>query len=175
MLTAINCGSGQRPFATVPGEIRWVNIDKVAHEGMPAPDIICDGAHLPFINNEVDYFVLNHVYEHAGLGEADGMIKEAYRILKPGASLIVTIPDLRALAVSWLSGKLDTITYVITLYGAYMGHDEDRHKFGYDRKLLTECLSKVAAWSEVKPFDWRPIPGASIPKDYWILGCECVK
>ena len=142
MLTAINCGSGQRPFATVPGEIRWVNIDKVAHEGMPAPDIICDGAHLPFINNEVDYFVLNHVYEHAGLGEADGMIKEAYRILKPGASLIVTIPDLRALAVSWLSGKLDTITYVITLYGAYMGH---------------------------------PIPGASIPKDYWILGCECVK
>lgn len=175
ILKGCNCGSGQRPFFNVEGVIDWCNVDKVAHEGMPAPDLICDGAHLPFANESGDYFVLNHVYEHSGLGEADGLITEAYRVLRLGGSLIVTVPDLRELAMAWLTERLDTITYAITLYGAYMGHDEDRHKFGYDYELLAKNLGSVAPWKEVKRFDWRDIPGSSIPRDYWIAGCECVK
>jgi predicted SAM-dependent methyltransferase len=170
----LNVGSGQRPFTT-NYDVHWINVDKIAHEGMTPPDLIADGAHLPFAEQSADYVVLNHVYEHSGLGEADCLISEAYRVLKFGGSLIVTVPDLRELAMAWLTERLDTITYAITLYGAFMGHDEDRHKFGYDYELLSTNLSKVASWSEVKRFDWRKIPGSSIPKDYWIAGCECIK
>jgi predicted SAM-dependent methyltransferase len=170
----LNVGSGQRPFTSTP-EVEWCNVDKIAHEGMPAPDLIADGANLPFEDGSVDYFVLNHVYEHFGLGEADSLVKEAFRVLCPGGSLIITVPDMRELAVAYLSKRLDNITYAITLSGAYMGHEEDRHKFCYDRELLTDCLSKASQWREVKPFDWRLIPGSSIPMDYWILGVECLK
>lgn len=174
MQIGLNVGSGQRNFSST-SEIEWVNIDKIAHEGMPAPDVIADGANLPYPDESVDYFVLNHVYEHAGLGEADGMIREAHRVLRPGGSLIVTVPDLRELAKGWLNNRLDTITYAITLYGAFMGHDEDRHKFGYDQSTLTQSLSAAAPWGSVKLFDWRGIPGSSIPRDWWILGVECVR
>ena len=173
-MKGINCGSGQRPFTSVPEVIEWINVDAVAHEGMPAPDLVCDGAHLPYGGSVADYFVLNHVYEHSGLGEADGLIHEAWRVLKPKGSLIVTVPNLRALAEGWIAGKIDTITYAINLYGAYMGHDADRHKFGYDYDLLVKSLG-CSPWRTIKPFDWRFIPGASIPQDWWILGVECLK
>ena len=175
MMRGLNVGAGQRPFSNVPEVIEWANVDKVWHKGMPEPDLICDGAHLPFGGSQADYFVLNHVYEHEGLGEGDGLIQEAWRVLKPGGSLIVTVPDLRELAKGLIQGRLDTITYAITLYGAFMGHEEDRHKFGYDYNLLAECLQKCSPWREVKKFDWREIPGSSIPKDWWIAGVECVK
>jgi SAM-dependent methyltransferase len=171
-MIGLNVGSGQRPFDQSKG---WINIDSVAHEGMPPPDLIADGAHLPYEDRSVDYVCLHHVLEHFGLGESDGLAKEAFRVLKPGGSMLVFVPDLRALAQRWLSGGLDTVTYMITLYGAYMGHDEDRHKFGYDRDFLIERLKATAAWSEVKDFNWRPIPGGDFARDFWILAVECAK
>jgi SAM-dependent methyltransferase len=172
--TAINVGSGQRPFTTTP-EIEWVNVDKIAHDGMPLPDVLCDGANLPYADGAADYFVLHHVVEHFGCGEAGGLIREAHRVLKPSGSLFVFVPDLKALAERWLAGGLSTQIYATNLYGAYMGHEEDRHKWGFDSGSLDEFLKASADWSEVKPFDWRPIPGADIARDFWILGAECVR
>jgi len=173
MTLGINCGSGQRPFLSQPGIITWVNVDSVARDGMPIPDLVCDGAHLPFQDSSVDYFVLHHVLEHFGCGEGESLIKEAHRVLKPGGSLLVFVPDLEALAIRWLDGGLSTQIYVTNLYGAYMGDEADRHRWGFDEQSLREFLSMMR-W-EVKPFNWRHIPGADIAKDFWILGAECVK
>lgn len=179
---ALNVGSGQRRFTSTP-EVTWVNIDsqfKPGHE----PDIQCDGAHLTmYQDGEVDYFVLHHVLEHFGCGESAGLIKEAYRVLKPGGSLIVCVPDLRALAVGWLQGRISTQIYVTNLYGAYMGNDDDRHKWGFDNEeLLTFLVSTVrtsfysgGTWAWARAFNFRKIPGADIAADWWILGMEAVK
>ena len=174
MKLGLNIGSGQRPFTTTP-EIEWINIDRVAHEGMPPPDLEWDGANLLYAAGVVDYFVLHHVLEHFGCGEGAGLIREAHRVLKPGGSLLIFVPDLRALAERWLAGGLTTQIYATNLYGAYMGYEEDRHKWGFDGASLEEFLKASAEWSEVKPFDWRPIPGTDIARDFWILGMECVK
>jgi predicted SAM-dependent methyltransferase len=123
----------------------------------------------------VDYFVLNHVYEHFGLGEANDLLLEASRLLKHGGSLIVTVPDLRELAAGFIRGRLDDTTYAITLYGAYMGNEDDRHKFGYTRMSLRVAICSVGSWESVKDFDWRDIPGSTIPRDWWIAGVEAVK
>jgi len=169
----INCGSGQRPFESVLPEIRWINIDKVSREGS-VPDIRCDGAHLPYEDAMADYFVLHHVMEHFSQTDAKNLVTEAHRVLKPGGSLLVFVPNMRALAIKWLEGHMDMQLYMTNVYGAYMGDQEDLHRWGYDPWSLASFLAE-SPWNLVKLFDWRVISGASICKDWWIIGMEAVK
>jgi len=169
----VNLGSGQRKFGTP--EHPWLNVDC---NPKWEPDLLADGADLSIIASDTaEYVVLHHVLEHFGLGEADAMLKECYRILAPGGSLIVCVPDLRELARAWLRGKINDYIYCVNLYGAYMDDEADRHKFGYSENslglTLVTCTDKV--WHSVKPFDWREIEGANIAKDWWILAMEAVK
>ncbi len=167
----INCGSGQRPFLTGG----WINIDKVAHPGMPAPDVLCDGAEMPFPANSASVIVLHQVLEHFGCGEAVGLVKKCHEVLHPGGSLLVFVPDMRALAARWLTGQMTTQLYFTNTYGAYMGHEEDRHRWGFDYQHLWMFLSEVAPWRIVAPFDWREIEGMSAARDWWTLAMEGIK
>lgn len=169
-LRGLNVGSGQRPF-TSTSEVEWINID--AQERWN-PDIVCDGARLPFEDASVDYFVLHHVLEHFGCGEGQFLIMEAMRVLKPGGSFLVFVPNLRALAQRWLAGGLSTQIYVTNLYGAYMGDEADRHKWGFDEDSLREFIGHWL-WKEMKSFDWRHVPGADLARDFWIIGLEAVR
>lgn len=173
MKKGLNVGSGQRPFKAVFGEVHWVNIDKVTRPDH-VPDIECDGSQLPYPNDNVDYVVLHHVLEHFGCGEAQEMIKEAFRVLKVGGSLIVCVPDMESLARAWLQHRLTTQIYMTNVYGAYMGNEEDRHKWGYTASSLAEFLD-CCEWKTITSFDFRAIPGADIAQDFWILGVECIK
>lgn len=164
----INLGSGQRPFAKP-----WVNVDRQEKWN---PDIVADGAHMPiFEDGSADMIVLHHVLEHFGCGEANGLIKECHRILAPGGSLIVTVPNMRALAKQWLAGLLTDQVYFTNVYGAYMGDEADRHAWGFSPQSLLERFWARYDWSHVKPFDFRPIDGADIAADWWIVGIECIK
>jgi SAM-dependent methyltransferase len=169
----LNVGSGQRPFQSTE-EVMWINIDS---QERWKPTIVADGAHLSgrFPDESVHYFVLHHVLEHFGCGEGAGLVKEAYRVLRPGGSLLVFVPDLRALAKRWLEGGLTTQIYVTNLYGAYMGSEDDRHKWGFDAESLGLFLHGCCDWSMLR---YQPpvIPaGADIAHDFWILEMECVK
>lgn len=168
MSLRLNCGSGQRPFPKP-----FINIDAQAKW---KPDIVADCSDLSqeIEDGSCELVVLHHVLEHFGCGEGIGMQREAFRVLQPGGSLLVFVPDMRALAQAWLVGKLDTESYMISVYGAYMGDEHDRHKFGFTRETLERELH-VCEWREVKMFDWRKIAGADLARDYWILAMECVR
>ena len=170
-MIGLNIGSGQRPFKSTE-EIQWINIDS---QEKWKPDLLWDASQLPYKTNAVEYVVLHHVCEHFQCGEAAGLIKEAQRVLKPRGSLLVFVPDLRALAIRWLEGGLSTQIYLTNVYGAYMGSPEDTHKWGFDPEYLNDFLWNSARWHAMKPFDWRGIPGADIAQDFWIIGAECVK
>lgn len=169
-MIGLNVGSGQRPFDRSQG---WINIDSNPRW---EADLVRSWDHLPmFKDGSVDIVVSHHSIEHVGCGEADGCIWEAWRVLKPEGSLIVSVPNMRKLAVLWLSGELTTQIYMTNVYGAYMGHEEDRHKWGFDAVSL-EGQIKVAPWRAVGDFNYRPIPGADIARDdRWILCLEAVK
>ena len=173
MRIGYNVGSGQRPF-TSNAEVDWTNVDKIQHPGMPLPDLLADGAHLPVADGSADYFVLHHVLEHFWPPHAQELVKEAYRVLKPGGSLLVFVPDMRELAYKWLEGGMTTQLYLTSVYGAFMGHDEDRHKWGFDERSLFEFLG-CAPWKLTKRFDWRVIPGSDLARDFWVLDMECVR
>src|SRR5580693_5511590 len=174
-MIGLNVGSGQRRFTSTP-EIEWINIDKVSRPGHE-PDLVCDGAHLPYEDNSVDYVVLHHVLEHFGCGEAKNLIDEAFRVLRLKGKLIVCVPDIAALAHRWLEGNrgISTQIFMTNVYGAYMGHEEDRHKWGYDTRSLSLFIVGERCWREIDHFNFRAIPGADIARDFWVLAVEATK
>jgi predicted SAM-dependent methyltransferase len=103
------------------------------------------------------------------------MLRECYRILTDGGSLIITVPDLKALARRWLLGQISDYTMFACCCGAFMGEESDRHRWHYTVESLTDSLNKLSPWSRVGLFDWREIAGAAIAKDFWILGVEAIK
>ena len=160
----VNLGSGQRRF----GE-GWTNVDI---NPKWEPDVVADGASMPmFADGSAELIVSHHNLEHYGCGDAAPMIRECHRILEPGGSLIVCVPDMRALATGWLQGRVSTQVYMTNVYGAYMDSEADRHKWGFDYESLRDFL-RSCGFSRVKPFDFRAIPGADIARDWWILGVE---
>jgi len=164
----LNVGSGQRPFAKP-----WINIDV---EERWKPDVVCDASRLPYDDGTAEMIVLHQVLEHFGCGEGQGLLRECHRVLQPSGSLLVFVPDMRALAQRWLMGKLDTQIYMTNVYGAYMGDEHDRHKWGYIHTTLFNELRAVARWQVLLDFDWRQLPGADLPSaDWWMLAKEAVK
>jgi len=162
----INRGSGQRPF-----QKPWINVD--AQERWQ-PDLVADGADLPYEASSAELVVDHHIWEHEGCGGALALQQEAFRVLRPGGRLLVFVPDLRALGQNWLLGKLDTQVYMTNLYGAYMGDEHDRHRWGYVAETLRQELEHLQ-WREIKPFDWRPIVGTNLARDWWVLAIEAVR
>jgi SAM-dependent methyltransferase len=128
-----------------------------------------------FRDGSADVIVLHHCLEHFGCGEAAPMIQECNRILCPGGSLLVFVPDMKALVQAWNLGKISTQLFMTNVYGAYMDSEADRHKWGYDPLSICEFLRSSARWSYFQSFDWRQLPGASLARDWWILDVEAVK
>lgn len=162
----LNLGSGQRPF-----QKPWVNIDAQARW---EPDVVADCSSLAYTDSSAEMIVLHHVLEHFGCGEGIALQREAWRLLQPGGSLLIFVPDMRALAQGWLMGRLDDETYMINVYGAYMGDDRDRHRFGYTAVTLHQEL-RACPWGEVKEFNWRKVAGSDFAKAWWVLAWEAVK
>ena len=170
-MIGVNLGSGQRPFKS-EGGMTWFNIDSQAKW---EPYLVCDARSVPMESESADYVVLHHVLEHFGCDGGDGLIKEAHRLLRPKGSLLVSVPDIRALAQKYVLGDIDEFIFKVNLYGAYMGDEADRHKWGYTRESLQNTLMNAAPWLNVLRFDNRRIPGMDFAADWWILAMEAIK
>lgn len=171
-MKGINAGSGQRPFDAETG---WINVDV---NPKWKPDVVGDWNDLSWCESDsLDYVVSHHSLEHVGCGEGDGFVREAWRVLKPGGSLLVFVPDSKALCQRFLLGQIDEYTFNVNMYGAYMGDEADRHKWSYSGEALYRYLKQGVGvrWRDVHAFNWRSIAGADIAQDWWILGTEAVK
>jgi predicted SAM-dependent methyltransferase len=167
----LNIGSGQRPFQRPP----FTNVDV---QERWKPDVVADGvSYLSSLKDEtVSINVLQHILEHAGCGENDNLLRQCYRTLRPSGSLLVFVPNMRELAVMWIEGRLTDQIYMTNVYGAYMGDEADRHKWGFTYATMRESLQKAGfSKHNIRPFDWRPVPGADLARDRWILAMEASK
>jgi hypothetical protein len=72
-----------------------LNIDIFGYEEV---DMVADCTQLPFADNSIDCVVSNAVLEHVTNPEA--FVKEAYRVLKPGGTIITGVPFMQGFHAS---------------------------------------------------------------------------
>jgi predicted SAM-dependent methyltransferase len=74
----------------------WLNSDALHHD--PGPTFILDvSQRFPFDDNTFDYAYSEHMIEHIPYEHGQTMIREAYRVLKPGGKIRITTPDINFL------------------------------------------------------------------------------
>lgn len=93
-LALLNLGCGSRFHDD------WVNLDVAA----PAYQVLVhDAAHgLPFPDGSFDAVYQSHVLEHVARERVPALLRECFRILKPGGVLRVVVPDLEAACRAYL-------------------------------------------------------------------------
>jgi SAM-dependent methyltransferase len=97
--TLIDIGCGKMPYREYLLEnsniINYIGLDiKTAkvYDTNISPDYTWDGIKMPFENNQYDCAIATEVLEHCP--DPKVILKETYRILKPGAPFIFTVPFL---------------------------------------------------------------------------------
>lgn len=90
----VNLGCGRRFH---PG---WRNLDIApSHESVDRFDV---RQPLPFADASVDFVYHSHLLEHLALDDARTFLRECFRILKPGGTIRMAVPDLEGICRRYL-------------------------------------------------------------------------
>jgi len=118
--------------------------------------------HVPPIDladGSVDEIFMGHLLEHFEPDEGDELLRECYRVLRPGGRLAVVVPDTRAVLEQyflgqaerprlrvevpagrvWDLGDLDAVCAVFL----YSTIQPSRHRWSYDDRSLRYALHKA--------------------------------
>jgi SAM-dependent methyltransferase len=95
----------------------------------------------PFPDASVDYLYSSHVLEHFYRDRAEQILRDAYRVLKPGSRLRICVPDLhRAFALYAQGSKEEALSYFFVNSRA---RSLFQHQYLYDYDLLSSLLKEV--------------------------------
>jgi len=72
----------------------YVNCDFGDNYSGKQPDVVCDIRELPFDGDFADEVLAVHVLEHFYIWEAEAVVTEWMRVLKPGGKLVIEVPCL---------------------------------------------------------------------------------
>jgi SAM-dependent methyltransferase len=94
--TFLDVGCGRMPYRslimTPPSQVeKYIGLD-LGREAYGQPDIVWDGMTIPLSDGAVDCAMATEVFEHCPAPEA--VMKEIFRVMKPGAVLFFTVPFL---------------------------------------------------------------------------------
>jgi len=86
----------------------WINVDVHAKPGVT---VRADVTALPFASESALLVLAGHLLEHFPATDAPGLLREWWRLVRPGGSLAVVIPDMDK-ATTWLAdGRIDAAWY----------------------------------------------------------------
>ncbi len=127
------------------GKIRWPNWISV---DLSNADVNCDLRELPIENGTVDTACAIHVIEHFHHWDAPVLLREWYRILKPGGKLVLELPCMNKvfglIANSAIQGQTVPRFIWDALWGDQsLGRPEMCHKYGYSTEVLTKLMESV--------------------------------
>ncbi len=121
----LNLGGGDIP---IPG---FTLVDrKVGTEVYPLPQ---------YADNSVEEIYASHVLEHFGRGQVLDVLKEWFRVLRPGGRIRIAVPDLEYTCKAYVDGKqnIDVLGY---LMGGQLD-ENDFHKTQFDEPGLRGALA----------------------------------
>lgn len=97
---------------------------------------------IPLRDEVADYIFSSHFLEHLFRKDADYLLRECYRVLKPGGVLRISIPDLEYALSLYSSGQKEKM-----LQNYFFVEDGDsyysRHKYMYDYEMLESQLKNM--------------------------------
>ena len=149
----LHLGCGPR---YIPG---FVHVDAQA---APHVDIVGPVERLPMGDNSVSLIYASHVLEHFGRFEYKAVLKEWFRVLKPGGILRLAVPDFAACAaIYYESGLADGLSGLVGLIVGGQRNEHDFHKMIFDEEFLRRELLDTG-FREVRRWDWRTTEHAGI-------------
>jgi predicted SAM-dependent methyltransferase len=140
----------------------WLNTDSFLNH---APIVYLNATtRFPFAANTFDYIMAEHMIEHVEYEEAQIMLRECFRVLKPGGRVRFSTPDLRVMLELHSREKTDAqrnyIDWIIARLMPEVRECQDvfvinnvfhfwGHRFLYDQETLHHALSS-AGFREIK-------------------------
>jgi predicted SAM-dependent methyltransferase len=112
-----------------------------------------------FKDNSVDLIYACHVLEHFRRNQIENVLKEWYRVLKPGGTLRIAVPDLEKLVEVYLNTK--NLQLILGPLVGRQDYPENTHYIVFDYSSLSKLLEKVG-FKKIRRYDWRE----TIHKDY---------
>lgn len=140
----IHVGAGNRDWKG------WINVDI---QPLKHIDHVCDGSKLDmFADNYADVLYASHVLEYWDRIQAIDVLDEWYRVLRPGGTLRIAVPDFSKIAyVYWKHGEL----LEGPLFGRMMADGNIiYHKTVYDYKSLKSILYDTG-FKDVMSYDFK--------------------
>lgn len=142
----LNIGCGQHPL------LFWTNLDAASDA---LADVRATVPPIPFDDASMTDIYLGHVLEHFDEHEGEALLRECYRVLKPGGRLGVVVPDARAIMGRWLSGVQEAVEYPMGTFRnvadlneicrlfVFSTVQESHHKWMYDEFTLRRAVRLV--------------------------------
>jgi Methyltransferase domain len=103
MSTRLNLGCGSRYVAG------WINVDSVCNN---SEVIACDLTKpLPFHDGQFEVVYSSHLLEHLSQNDAERLIAECFRILRPDGIMRLVVPDFELLACRYIKALNEAKTF----------------------------------------------------------------
>lgn len=138
----LNLGSGAYPLDG------WTNYDLISHPGVTQHDLTKG---IPLPDNSVEFIFSEHMIEHIERLQADALLRECKRVLKPQGVMRICMPDLRKIAQIYID-RNESAMVALGLYESNQGcfcnfiNQAMRawgHKYLWDEETFTQLLQNI--------------------------------
>lgn len=139
----LNIGCGRYPIA------EHVNLDSQPYDGV---DVVTRVPPLPYDDDSIESIYTGHFLEHLPPWDVLPLLEECYRVLVPGGSLAVVVPDAEKARLMLLSYRLTSDAHVAIVHGET--HDDMAHRTLWSHNRLRDALRR-AGFGIDPYYDWR--------------------
>ena len=99
------------------------------------PDIVADMWSVPFDDDSVDEIFSTHALEHAYKGQVVPTLKEWERLLRPGGTIDLEVPDLIWCCLNWLRHRTND-WHMDAIFGNQDHVPGELHKTGFTPEIM---------------------------------------
>jgi glycosyltransferase involved in cell wall biosynthesis/predicted SAM-dependent methyltransferase len=134
----------------------WENLDVEPGIG----GIVCDlRENLPYANSCTSHIYSEHFIEHLSREAALSLLRECYRVLKPGGVIRISTPDLKVIARDYLNNRTDrfhSVGHIPNSNCTFLNESMHNwgHTFLYDFNEL-EKLFNSAGFYKITRMNWK--------------------